>query len=155
MAANIVSKITIKNVYGKIDIEKLLKEKNKQIELMDVFGLVRKSVPGTSDYGDYVKFRGSFKAINLETGEAVQSGALILPRTAEEVLQGAMSDDVNEVQFGFRIVAKYDADAVTKYTFQIIPLMNPAENDPLVLLESKIAEDFKKLAAPKADKKAA
>lgn len=66
-----------------------------------------------------------------------------------------MSDDVNEVQFGFRIVAKYDADAVTKYTFQIIPLMNPAENDPLVLLESKIAEDFKKLAAPKADKKAA
>lgn len=155
MVANIVSKITVKNVYGKIDIEKLLKEKNKQIELMDVFGLVRKSVPGSSDYGDYVKFRGSFKAVNLETGESVQSGALILPRIGEEVLQGAMSDDVNEVQFGFRIVAKYDADAVTKYTFQIIPLMNPAENDPLVLLESKIAEDFKKLAAPKADKKAA
>ncbi len=147
--ANLVTKITVKNVCGTPDIEAILKAKNKQIELMDVFGLARKAVPGTSDYGDYIKFRGAFKAVNLETGEAVQSGSLILPSVGQEALAGAFGEETGEVQFAFRISVKYDATAATKYTYVIVPLMNPSENDPLVLLENQIKQDFAKLAAPK------
>jgi hypothetical protein len=148
MAVNIVSKITVKGVCGKMDLEKLLAAPGKTIELMDVYGLARKAIPDSSDYGEYVKFRGSFKAINLEDGEIVQSGACILPKVAQEALAGQFTDDTQEVAFGFRVSAAYDPEAVTKYVYKVIPLMVPAENDALGLLENKIKNDFKKLQAP-------
>ena len=151
MSRNLISKITVKTVYGKIDIEKVINAPTKQIELMDVYGLCRKALPDSSEHGEYVKFRGSFRATNLETGEAFESGSVILPRVAEEVLAGAFSDDTSEIQFGFRVVVKYDKDSVTKYVYSVIPLLSPAENDPVTLLENKIAENFKQLAAPPAD----
>jgi hypothetical protein len=148
MSINLISKITIKTVYGNIDVEKLINAPGKQLELMDVYGICRKATPGTSEYGEYMKFRGSFRATNLDTGESFQSGAVILPRVAEEALAGAITDDTNEIQFGFRVVVRYDASAVTKYVYSVIPLLAPAENDPVTLLENQIAENFKALAAP-------
>jgi len=150
-APNLLTKITVKTVCGAPDIEKIIGAKGKQIELMDVFGYVRKSAPGTSDLGEYVKFKGSFKAVNLETGEIFQSGALILPGVASEALDGAMTHDVNELQFGFRIGVKYAPDnkGAVKYSYFAVPLMAPSENDPLTLLENQIKADFPKLLVQK------
>lgn len=154
MAETIVTKITLKIICGAIDLEELLKQKNKSIELMDVYGLARKVLPEESHLGPYIKFRGAFKAVNLQTGEAVQSGALILPGMAEELLAGAFSDDTTEVKFGFRIGVKYAPDTAAKYTYTVVSLTSPAENDPIVALENQIKSDFAKLTAPKAQKAA-
>lgn len=155
MPTNLITKITVKNVCGSPDLEAILKAPNKQIELMDVYGLARKAIPGESQYGPYVKFSGSFKAVNLDTGETVQSGALILPGTAQELLAGAFSDDATEIKFGFKIGVKYDKESKgTGYSFVVTSLTEPAENDPLVALENQIVNERKKLAAPAAKKAA-
>ena len=147
--STLVTKITLKKVVGSIDVEKLIAAKGKQIELMDVYGFARKSVPESSSLGEYVKFMGRFKAANLETGEVFESGGLILPRVAQDALAGAFGDNTDNVQFGFRISVKYDPTVPVKYAYQCVPLMQPAENDPLILLENQIKADFQKLSAPK------
>jgi hypothetical protein len=148
--AQLVTKITVKTVCGSPDIEKIVNAKGKSIELMDVFGFVRKAAPGSSDMGDYVKFKGSFKAVNLETGEVFESGALILPGVASEAIDGAFTDETTELKFGFRIGVKYAPEnkGAVKYSYFAVPLSHPAENDPLVMLENQIKAEFPRLAAP-------
>ena len=150
MPEQLITKITVKNVCGSPDLEEIIKAPGKAIELMDVFGLARKVVPGESQYGPYVKFSGTFKAINLQTGETVRSGACILPGTAQELLAGAFSDDTTEVKFGFKIGVKADkASKGTGYAFTVEPLTDPGENDPLTMLENQILQERqRKLAAP-------
>ena len=155
MADNLITKITVKNVCGTPDLEDILKAPGRQIELMDVFGLARKMVPGESQYGPYVKFSGVFKAINLQTGEAVQSGACILPGTAQEMLAGAFSDDTTEVKFGFKITVKADKSSKgTGYSFIVTPLTEASENDPLIMLENQIKQERQRALAAPADKAA-
>lgn len=157
MAENLITKITVKNVCGNPDLEKIINSPGKYMDLMDVYGLARKALPGESQYGPYVKFSGSFKAINLQTGESVRSGACILPGTAQEMLAGAFSDETTEVKFGFKIGVKYDPSSKgTNYSFIVTPLTEPGENDPLIMLESQIKQErARQLAAPSAAKKGA
>jgi len=154
MAENLITKITVKNVCGNPDLEQIIKAPGQQIDLMDVFGLARKALPGESQYGPYVKFSGSFKAINLQTGETVRSGACILPGTAQEMLAGEFTDDTTEIKFGFKIGVKYDkASKGTNYSFVVTPLTEAGENDPLVMLEAQIKQERQRqLAAPGAAK---
>ncbi|MHB8071873.1 MAG: hypothetical protein ACYDHF_08015 [Candidatus Cryosericum sp.] len=149
MADNLVPKITIKSIAGAIDLEKLLKAENKEIALAHIFGLARKAAPDSSQYGDFIRFRGSFKAINIETGETMQSGSLILPSTAQELLAGAFSEETTEVKFGFQIGVKYDPKVATKYTYTVVSLTPAAQNDPLLALEAQIKNELKALTAPK------
>lgn len=149
MADNLVPKITIKSIAGAIDLEKILAAEGKQIQLAHIYGLARKAAPDSSQYGDFVRFRGSFKAVNLETGETMQSGSLILPSTAQELLAGAFSEDTTEVKFGFQICVKYDVKVATKYTYTVVNLLAAAQNDPMKALEAEISHEVKALMAPK------
>lgn len=150
--ASIVSKITTKTVCGKVDFDDLISRDNKRRELMDVFGIASKVQPGTSEYGEYLKFKGRFRAVNLESGESYESGTLILPTVAQELLGGALAgDEVGDVSFAFRIAVKYDAEAVTKYVYEMTSLMKPAEEDPLTRLGQSVGAGTLALAAPKAE----
>lgn len=128
----IVRKITLKGVCGKIDIEKLIVAPGKRIELMKVYGVARKAAPGESPIGQYVRFSGSFRAVNTMTGETYQSGGLILPPIAQDLLAGALEgDNVEDVNFGFGIAVHYDADAIAKYVYEVESLLTPSQEDPL------------------------
>lgn len=142
----IIRKITIRDVFGKIDIEELLKAEGKALKLVKVLGFCRKAVPGSSSMGDFVKYQGSFAAVNVQTGEEFRSGAMILPGVVQDLLLGALAGDVEEVEFGFIIGIRYDADAIAKYVYEVESLIAPKESDPLEMLAKQL--NVAQLAAP-------
>ena len=135
----ILRKITLKGVAGKIDFEKLLEAENRRIDLMKVYGTARKAKPDQSDLGPYVRFSGSFRAMNIATGEMFESGVMILPGIAQDLIMGALdSDGAEAVDFGFIISVNYNAESVTKYEYDIQSLMSPSKDDPLERLAAQM-----------------
>lgn len=145
-----LKKITLGTCEAKPDMEMLAKlEKNGGSQpLLDVYGIATKFKPGASQYGEYVAFLGSFRAVRHSDRAAFQSGKIILPKMIEEQLWGVMGPDVSNVQFAFRIGCKFDKKAATKYVFTAESLTPPAENDPLSVFEKSLAG--RALPAPKA-----
>lgn len=127
-----------------------LEKTGKPIALMDVFGIARRAKPGVSTLGEYVKFLGNFKAVNLADKSEYTAPVVILPKFLEEQLYAVMggADQVSDVQFGFRVSAKYDKKAATKYSYTAASLLKPADNDPLAMLEAQIADARRALPAP-------
>lgn len=147
-------KITLGTINAQPDADEVAKmeKSGKPLALADIFGIARRFKPGVSTLGEYVKFVGQFKAVNLVTKEQFTAPVVILPKFLEEQLYAVMgsNDAAQDVQFGFRISAKYDKKAATKYVYAAASLMKPSENDPLALLEATIAENAKALPAPSA-----
>lgn len=138
--SEIVKKITVKTVCGKFE------KPSKASKLMTVYGLANEAKADSSDYGDYVRFKGNFEAVNLATGEVFKSGSMILPEIAEQILSGALSgEDVNGVQFALEIGIKPSTSPVG-YDYSVKPVIDTGENDPLADLRGKLS-----LPAPKGD----
>lgn len=161
-APEMLKKLTLKNCGIAPDAEMVAKlqkmyekdKKSARIDVLDIFGIAKKAKPGSTAFGDYLRFAGQFKATNLLTKEQFTAGAVILPRFLEEQLFAVMSvDAVNDVQFAFRISVEYDADTrnARHYQYKAQPLLKPAENDALSLLEAQVKQNV--LALPAPDKK--
>lgn len=122
------------------DLAKLEKQgKGASIDVADIFGIAMKFKPGESAHGAYIRFAGRFKATNLRTKKVYESGAFLAPKMIEESLWAVMkAEEVNEVQFAFRIGVKFDPAAATKYVYTATALTKPAENDPLAMLEKQV-----------------
>lgn len=156
----ILKKITVKTCGVKPDLEKLIAHKNANgdkavFPLLTVYGVASdyKAGAGKDGMGDYVKFLGQFKAINVQTGQVFVSGACILPGAAPDLIYGALrglGDNGGAVEFGFNIGASYDPEAVTKYVYHVDQIMSPDQADPLAALEMKL----KALPAPAAAQEA-
>jgi hypothetical protein len=138
MTLKAVRKITIKSVYGPINLEKLIAAPDRKLRLLNVLGIVRKLQPGETDKGPFVKMIGDFKATNLETGEVFRSGACILPNFVADMIVGAM-DTGRAVQFAFEIQCRYSDDAISKYVYDVISLLPPSESDELAMLEKTVS----------------
>lgn len=156
-AAKPLRKITVRDVYGKIEgetFDKVRALKGKPLALMDVVGIAGRAKPGTSDYGPFIKFQGQFQATNLATGEVFRSAALLLPKFLEDDLIGAMSikgsDDVKQAEFAIRLSAIADDKSATKYVYVADSLIEPQESAPLAALIEKASQAAKALPAPKA-----
>lgn len=147
----VLRKITVKSVYGGVDVEKVLAAPNKLLPVMQVYGIVTDSKEGASDYGDYIKFLGQFRAINMETGEMFRAATMLLPKFLEDELRGIMSSGAVNAEFAVQINATYDKSAATKYVYVADSLVEPQESSALSALEQRIASAK---ALPNPDKKA-
>lgn len=118
-------------------LEKVADNKEKNyLAIAHVFGIAKKFRPGETDKGPFIRFLGQFKGINVRTKTEYTAGAAFFPKPIEEGLFGAMDPEApNDVQFAFEIGVKYDASAATKYEYICRPLIKPAENDALSLLQ--------------------
>lgn len=142
-------KITLGTIKVQPDIEELMKAPGKRLDLVDLYGVATKAKPGTSDYGAYVAFLGSFRAVRLSDKQVFESSKIILPQFIEEELFGAFNEgSTGNVEFAFRISAKYDKDAGTKYVYDMKSLVPVAENAQLTALLGKVKEAAKALPAP-------
>lgn len=143
-------KITIGSCGAQPSLEQLakLEKSGGFLPLLDVYGIARKFKPDDSDKGPYVRFYGQFKAIRATDRAAFQAGQLIMPKIIEEGLFGVMrAEEVNDVQFAFRVGVKFDAKTASKYVYAAESLTPVAENDPLAMLEKQLTG--KLLTAPK------
>lgn len=144
-------KITLGTIGAQPDMEKLLEKEGKKQDCADIFGVATKAKPGSSDFGPFVAFLGSFRAVNLQTKQVYEASKLILPRFIEEELYGAFGEDgTGNVEFAFRVSAKYDKEAATKYVYDMKSLLPVKENAQLSGLLERVKEAAKALPAPKA-----
>ena len=139
---SIINKMTTKSILGgapnKVEIEH---SDGSPIWLMTVFGRAAQRMPGESQHGPYVKFKGSFKSINHETGEEKRSRLLILPGVAEGIIDEILvQDDIETVEFAVQIGVQ-KSDTPIGYEWVVEPLTEmDTDSDPLAALESKLKQ---------------
>lgn len=145
-------KITLAIVCGKVKgnaelMKEIISADGQAIPLMDVIGIATKAKPGETDKGEFVRFVGQFRAVNLKTGEVYAAPACILPNFLAEEIHGAMTvnENVQNAQFAFRIGVFYSPESLTQYQYTADPLIAPAEADALMLLEKQAREGAKLL----------
>lgn len=151
-AAEPLRKITIKTVM-KLDkaeiMELCMKDKKAAVELCKIFGIAGRTTPGESDHGQFVRFGGQFKAVNLMTGEVFKAPAAIFPAFFEEELASALTGSAAPVEFAATFSAKYDKDAATSYVYLAENLIEPqGASEAMMTLEAKLAGN-KALPSPK------
>lgn len=130
----------MKSVCG--DMEGVLEAKKvSDLDIMKVLGVVKEKEAVTGQYGTSYRLKGEFKAHNMITKEEFYSGSCFLPGLAEDLVTGQLDPHgENALQFAFIIGIKAAKNKVG-YEYSVKPLIKPAENNALLLIEKQI-EDF-------------
>lgn len=136
-------------ILGAIDVKAvtggLLGNKERMAKLLTVDRMIMMTVVGIAN-GYTIKegkdgrepsilLSGSFKATDYESGKVFRAGRCYLPKMASSLIAGMFSKETSEIQFGFVISARYDADSITQYVYEVESLMEPSESDAVELLE--------------------
>lgn len=158
MSATLMKKLSAKGIMGTL----IAPEVGVEAEQFVVMGYAKGYEIKPTTFGDSTAFHGSFKAVNKISGEAFQASTLYLPDVASDLLKGAVDGaEGGAVEFGFNIslvgVAGKVPGETGKYEYRCAPLMETSENDPLELLEKRLADgavNMPRLNAPKAAKPA-
>lgn len=152
----LISKISIKGVGAQPKKNSLAEGASEALCLF--YGRVTGYTVGTSSFGEFVKFKGGFEAVNAKTGEVFKSSAILLPDVVNGMLQEAVEGaDGNAVDFALEIGVKYSENAYG-YEYTVKPLQQMRESDELAALRSMVAEKttiaLPAPAAPAGDKPA-
>src|SRR5690554_1395243 len=115
---NLVSKLTIKTM-GAQPAKNSVQEKTM---LAIIYGRSTDKKTGTSDYGEYIRFKGEFEGVNAANGEAYRSATMIVPKTLEELLDRAIKlDEANAVDFAVEVWVEPSERSITGYTYIVKP----------------------------------
>ncbi len=132
----LLNKITVKAVCG--DLEDAVTAERPSLDIMQVIGVVKDKEKITGQYGDSYKLKGEFKAVNMVTKEPFYSANCFLPGLANDLVVNQMDGTSdNAIQFAFVIGIKYAKNKVG-YEYSVKPLIQPAENNALNLIENQI-----------------
>ena len=139
----LLRKISSKTVLG--DRPDRPKDK-KTVPLYTVFGIANGIATGTSDYGDWIKLKGSFEAVRISDGVVAQSGACILPEPVNSMVAAQLTQVdkdgkrvTQSVQFSFEIGVKRTETAIG-YEYVTRPLVEQGGADPLAALRDESAK---------------
>lgn len=132
-----LSKISVKTVFGTIKVKEII-ELKEPLKLMRVYGIAKRILTGTSDFGEWVGFGGMFQAVNKQTGENFVSGRCFLPTPVTNMLSGQFVKDIESIRFGFDISVKFNEGVTCKYEYISSAIVKMAEDNPLALLEGEI-----------------
>lgn len=139
--AQILKKITTKTVCGKVDKKSVINSEGDPIWMMVILGRATRRLAQSSDLGEYIRFKGTFEATNIETGEVFKSMNLIVPPIAEDIIEeGFAAEGVNAVEFALKLGVRRDDDSVSGYQWVAESVKKAAEGDPLAALRSELVE---------------
>ncbi len=167
--ASIIPKITMKTV----DAQPAPRTVTVKEDLVHIFGRAERVNEGSTTYGIFHKYKGTFEAVNLKTGEVYRSSSLLLPEIADGILlpemlaRGAtlgkektakspeesgqpVSADAQPVDFALAIgvVPQESKDESGRgYQYSVRPLMEATTADPLASLRA-VSQDAQQLALP-------
>jgi len=106
---------------------------------MTVLGKARRYESGQSDYGAYVKVKGTFEALNEESGERYRSSVVIFPGgLMEEELMEAIDQADAPVDVAIRFQMAEDSASPSGVTWQAEQLIEAEEADPLADLRNRV-----------------
>lgn len=150
----IARKITISTIAGKAAawFQKVMEAKGEPVKLCRLYGSATGFTLGATEFGEFCKFRGTFRGVNLMTGETQDAPQIILPDHLAEMLKSAIeAAQGGAVTFAFEISAVFDVSVATKYRFVAESNLPAVKNDPLAMLEQTMAEAGFALPAPTGD----
>lgn len=158
--AKIIKRLSIKTLFGDIDLEKLPEKGAKK--LVQIVGIVTGLHVGKSMLGDLVVLKGSFLGLNLETGQKVFSSKCLVPDSLTDEISVLLAiKENNALEFAVVIEAKRNPDIAKGYEFVIVSLVPISKSEPLASLLARVPaiEGFsvpdQKTAAPSKKKVAA
>lgn len=136
----ILNKITMKAVCG-AEVKEYLGD-FEQLDFIMVIGIAKQKAIHHSTFGGQPKqswaLLGEFKAINLQTKEEFYAPKCFLPDLAADLVANQMEEGQdNALQFAFVLGAKKSKSTVG-YEYTCKPLVKPAENSPLSMLEKQV-----------------
>jgi len=138
-------KITIGGING---IRKGFKDVTESRLVARILGIASEALREDGALGEYVKFKGEFRAINQD-GEEFASAVCFLPKPADDLLESAIKNAGGKsVNFGFDIFVHPNENVAIGYEYKVKPLLETKPSDPLAALMGAIAP--LQLAAPKA-----
>lgn len=159
MAENIINKLTVKSVFGKIPtiIVKVTDPASKEVSdvvalekdlhLMRIYGQATGYRVAKSQYGETSVFKGVFKAVNPGTGEMSTAGECCLPRSVENQL-AAILNAADGAEFAFDVWAIPAKNAYGyEYRVKSVPGVDVAPAPVILNLEAKMG--MLQLEAPK------
>lgn len=130
--AQLVRRIDRNSVVG--DTKEILKmclaDETTTHFLYRVGGICIGVVKGKSQFGEWIKLVGRFKAQNLH-GDLFISSKAFLPGDIAQIIAEKMLGDIDQVTFLYDVFVRYDDTLATKYGFIVEPVRKPDEADPL------------------------
>jgi hypothetical protein len=151
MSKTLTKKFSTRTFFTQEAIKELLKD-SAEVMLYDVFGTVGRVTVGESNYGEFIKLLGDFRAINHQTGETIQTGTAILPDVIANMIYGQVEKSEGNIEFAFRVKANA-ANTPTGYEFNAETLIEAQEGGTLDRLQALAASQPLALPAPKKDGK--
>ncbi len=116
-------------------------DKAKAGQSFTLLGKVRRSEQGQSDYGPFVKFRGTFEGVNEQTGQAAQASVAILPGgLMEDELLEALEQASGAVNVALRFAMVEDSGSPVGVSWTVERLLDTEESDPLADLRQQVPQ---------------
>lgn len=147
----VVKKITLKKCCG--NLKAIVRDQMKAgqtLPVLRVLGQVTNASMESSDLGEYVRLRGSFKAINLLDHSEFTSAACILPDVAsypvyhQMQVPGEDGTTPKVLEFAYDMTIKEDESSAVGYEHGCVPLVETTQDDPL----ERLAANLPKLPSP-------
>jgi hypothetical protein len=152
-----LKKITVRDVIGGKVPVKQIPEHGEELHLCDIYGQARRLITGETDYGPYVKFKGSFEGVAAwgdKAGEIFRAPNCILPDVAADELENMLTAaGVSAVNFAYRISIVGDEQSNIGYFYKCEQIMDTDQADPLDALRLELAKSGAIAALPKPDEK--
>lgn len=159
MSVTMVKKLGAKQIIGNVKkaVADFCANDGDKVSLYTIFGIANAVKTGTSNYGDWVAFQGSFEAANYVEGTSYASNQAFITEPLQSMLMEALTKS-DSVQFAITVDVKRRDDLNQGYEYLTTPHLQTQENDPLAHLRSavpQIAAPVKvlQLEAPKEDTK--
>lgn len=152
--ATILKKLGAKQIIGNVATAlKALSEEGQplekdgaSVELYRVFGIAEGIKTGETTYGPWTAFVGQCEAISY-TGEVFRANSAFLPPPLDELLANAMrANEGDSIQYGVIVKLKRRDDLERGYEYNVEPIIEESQADPLAALRAKVAPAA--LAAP-------
>jgi len=139
----------VANVLKELSAEgKALEKDGAKIELYRVFGIAEGVKTGETTFGPWTAFVGQCEAVSY-TGEVFRANQSFLPPPLDEMLATTMrSNEGDSIQYGVIVYLKRRDDLERGYEYNVEPIIEESQADPLAALRSKVVPQ---LAAPADD----
>lgn len=135
---NIVKKLSVKTIHGKVKASEL--DASGSI-LFRIMGVAMGAKSGESQFGPWTALTGNFAAVKAD-GEIIRASELFLPDVILNMLLPAVEQG-NNPEFVFDVGARPDENVTIGYSYFARPVIQDME-DPIARLTAKVAA----LAAP-------
>lgn len=123
------------------------------VDLMLIIGRARDHRIGSTQFGDFVEYLGSFEGRRIEDGAVFQSTRLILPPPASDIMfndyrEAKAGDQDAMVDFAIIIGLEPSERGTEGYRFTCKPIADPEQSktDPLADLRRMLVEQVPELA---------